>query len=78
MSEGLDEWKAPEQMKRMWFVLTLPYLVGTTEPAARAHAPRGAGKRTSTRQRVLRLHRTALRLAEQCCSVRWAFCGWGA
>ena len=33
MSEGLHEWKAPLQMKRMWSVLTLPYLVDTTEPS---------------------------------------------
>ena len=33
MSEGLHEWKAPLQMNRMWSVLTLPYLVETTEPS---------------------------------------------
>ena len=33
MSDGLHEWKAPLQMNRMWSVLTLPYLVETTEPS---------------------------------------------
>jgi len=33
MSDGLHEWKAPLQMNRMWSVLTLPYLVDTTEPS---------------------------------------------
>ncbi len=33
MSDGLQEWKAPLQMNRMWSVLTLPYLVDTTEPS---------------------------------------------
>ena len=33
MSDGLHEWKAPLQMNRMWSVLTLPYLVETTDPS---------------------------------------------
>ena len=33
MSDGLQEWKAPLQMNRMWSVLTLPYLVETTDPS---------------------------------------------
>lgn len=33
MSEGLQEWKAPLQINRMWSVFTLPCLVCTTEPS---------------------------------------------
>src|SRR5690554_4690022 len=32
-SEGSDRWKAPEAMKRMWSVFTMPYLVETVEPS---------------------------------------------
>ncbi len=32
-SDGLDTWKAPEAMNRMWSVLTMPYLVDTVEPS---------------------------------------------
>ena len=32
-SEGLDTWKAPEAMKRMWSVRTMPYLVVTVVPS---------------------------------------------
>ena len=33
MSEGLQEWKAPLQMNRMWSVFTLPCFVCTTDPS---------------------------------------------
>mmetsp|Transcript_13952 Transcript_13952/g.34374 ORF Transcript_13952/g.34374 Transcript_13952/m.34374 type:complete len:232 (-) Transcript_13952:832-1527(-) len=33
MSDGLAEWNAPEQMNRMWSVLTVPCLVCTAEPS---------------------------------------------
>ncbi len=39
-SEGLTEWKAPDAMKRMWSVLTLPCLVCTVLPARTAPATR--------------------------------------
>jgi len=34
-SEGLDRWKAPEAMNRMWSVRIMPYLVLTEQPSIR-------------------------------------------
>ena len=31
-SDGLTEWKAPDAMKSMWLVFTLPCLVETVQP----------------------------------------------
>mmetsp|Transcript_27436 Transcript_27436/g.80069 ORF Transcript_27436/g.80069 Transcript_27436/m.80069 type:complete len:284 (+) Transcript_27436:431-1282(+) len=39
-SEGLTWWKAPEAMKRMWSVWTLPYLVLIVEPSIRGSRSR--------------------------------------
>ena len=32
-SEGFDRWNAPDAMKRMWSVFTMPYLVATVVPS---------------------------------------------
>lgn len=61
MSEGLELWKAPEQINRTWSVLTLPYFVCTTLPVVGAQ---GCKERTRAGQLVCRgvVHRALLLL----------------
>mmetsp|Transcript_17478 Transcript_17478/g.52796 ORF Transcript_17478/g.52796 Transcript_17478/m.52796 type:complete len:227 (-) Transcript_17478:713-1393(-) len=77
-SDGLQKWKAPDAMKRMWSVLTLPCFVVTVDPSKRGSKSRctpseeaSADPRYSPREQILSI--SSIKIMPSCSTLQSAW-----